>query len=808
MSPAQGFRRRRAWGSPARWAPPTPRGRCSSWGVEQVTGALGPGTYAARGVFSSLSCADYPSGCTWGADDWGYWNVQPGGDGGWNSPLCTLTVQELSSAARAGMRASFDCSAIEPAWYDGPPAPSPIAVSGTFDLPPASAAGAPADAGGDAGVGGEPGHCTVVAEGEYPAAAATGGGGAIGSSEFCDVQAGGIAYAIGLDDALAPSVSLVGSTWCASGCSIVYVAGVDGVPDDSECSLEVIEDEGVGGRYVATFACDRLTAGDGPPCGSEDDRRRPPGRAHSAVRAPRASPRVGSRNGVGVPGGGRYTSRTRAERGARASPPSPHPWFVPGDLPERENATRTDCLRSQRDDGRGRCGFVYERGVVARAGGPRRRSRCRTRRLPRRDDGDVGRRESRDGGIVPSTASTNDAAPAGDAGVGPVPATGALTGLHVDAGHLVNGSGEIVWLRGADHSYTEDTCPTGGFSDGHLVQADLDVMKSFGLNAVRVPLNEDCWLGINGVTTGGSTYQADVASYVNLITSNGLAVILDLHWSAPGAQLANQGQMSMADADHAPAFWTGVASAFASKGASDTTSNGMVLFDLFNEPYLTDWTCWLQGGCSVTNQSGATYTGTNGSTGLAAGMATLLQTVRATGAQNVVMIGGIGYAHNLSSTWISLVQSIPQVNGTPITNVAASFHWNVLSYFGDESPADWSCYNSFDAGSCTYPTPAQAAPIWNLPSVIAAGFPIVFGETYLDAWAPPQEGAFYDAFPGWMDQQQQSYVAWSWNTDTPPVLLSSWSYGATPTMTFNGATFPSYLTYSGYVFTNHVSSVH
>ena len=57
---------------------------------------------------------------------------------------------------------------------------------------------------------------------------------------------------------------------------------------------------------------------------------------------------------------------------------------------------------------------------------------------------------------------------------------------------------------------------------------------------MRLPLNEDCWLGINGVpaASGGAAYQAEFTRVVNLLTSNHLAVLPDLHWTAPGGSKA------------------------------------------------------------------------------------------------------------------------------------------------------------------------------------------------------------------------------------------------------------------------------
>src|ERR1700748_3416836 len=94
--------------------------------------------------------------------------------------------------------------------------------------------------------------------------------------------------------------------------------------------------------------------------------------------------------------------------------------------------------------------------------------------------------------------------------------------------------------------------------DGPHDQASIDAMKSWNLNAVRVPLNEDCWLGINGVNV--PTYRDDIRAWVSLLEQNEMYVILDLHWAAPGTQKAN-GLLGMADADHAPTFWAQVATA-------------------------------------------------------------------------------------------------------------------------------------------------------------------------------------------------------------------------------------------------------
>src|SRR6202000_3081270 len=97
-------------------------------------------------------------------------------------------------------------------------------------------------------------------------------------------------------------------------------------------------------------------------------------------------------------------------------------------------------------------------------------------------------------------------------------------------------------------------------------------------SAVRLPLNEDCWLDTNlpgGDPYGGAAYQQEIKSYVADLNAHGLYAILDLHWTAPGSQPALE-QQPMPDLDHSPTFWAQVAGTF--------KSDPGVVFDVFNEP--------------------------------------------------------------------------------------------------------------------------------------------------------------------------------------------------------------------------------
>jgi endoglucanase len=139
----------------------------------------------------------------------------------------------------------------------------------------------------------------------------------------------------------------------------------------------------------------------------------------------------------------------------------------------------------------------------------------------------------------------------------------AITDLHASGNQIVNSSGQPVRLRGVNRTSGEYACIQGwGIFEGPTDAAAIQAMVNWKITAVRVPLNEDCWLNVN--TSGidpqyvGASYRNAVADYVNRLTAAGIVVILDLHWAAPGSQRADQ-QYPMANRDHSVAFWSSVA---------------------------------------------------------------------------------------------------------------------------------------------------------------------------------------------------------------------------------------------------------
>ena len=99
----------------------------------------------------------------------------------------------------------------------------------------------------------------------------------------------------------------------------------------------------------------------------------------------------------------------------------------------------------------------------------------------------------------------------------------------------------------------------------------------------------------------------------------------------------------MPDADHAPDFWRSVATTFA--------GNHSLLFDLYNEPHGDiSWDCWLN-GCSM-NQYYDGNVQLQSATWQSVGMQALVDAVRGTGANNVIILGGLNWSDDMSG-WLA-----------------------------------------------------------------------------------------------------------------------------------------------------------
>lgn len=290
-----------------------------------------------------------------------------------------------------------------------------------------------------------------------------------------------------------------------------------------------------------------------------------------------------------------------------------------------------------------------------------------------------------------------------------------VTGLHVQGNQLVTGNGEQVILHGVDRSGTEYQCVKNDneIFDGPSDQTSLLAMQMWHINVVRIPLNEDCWLGINGANPSGPVYQQAITNYVTQITKDNMYAIVDLHWNAPGTTEAT-GQQDMADKDHSLMFWSSVATTF--------KNNPNVLFDLYNEPHDISWPCWKNGTQCYTQSP-------------IASMQDMINAVRQTGSTNVLLLGGLSYANDLSG-WLANEPNDPE------HNIVASFHM-----YGKNQCSNVDCWNK------------TVAPVMAKVPVIDGEF----GESE-DATICDPNTTLSNTFMQWMDQHHSGYLAWVWNT--------------------------------------------
>lgn len=332
--------------------------------------------------------------------------------------------------------------------------------------------------------------------------------------------------------------------------------------------------------------------------------------------------------------------------------------------------------------------------------------------------------------------------------------------IRVEGNRFVDAAGQTVALRGFNVSGAEYACVEGdGFFDTGDGRAPGDeavaAMRAWRARVVRVPLNEQCWLGLpaTGGEFSGAAYRAEVGRFVTRLNDAGIVAVLDLHRSAPGAGVPRE-QEPMPDRDHSPGFWRSVARAFLGRA---------VVLDLFNEPFPyaeTDstraWRCWRDGGCELTSaNTGEPY--------VAAGMNELIAAVRGTGSTAVVLAGGIHWAEGMSQ-WLRYRPD------DPAGQLAASFH----AYSFNDYCASDACYRR-DLEKIAAEVPLFAGEIGPTLSVAAEG---------VDDECPRaavRRGGFADTTLDWLDRHAAGYAAWSWNPWPDCwALVADWGGEPTP----------------------------
>ncbi len=290
------------------------------------------------------------------------------------------------------------------------------------------------------------------------------------------------------------------------------------------------------------------------------------------------------------------------------------------------------------------------------------------------------------------------------------------------------------------------------------------ILKSIGIatdewkaNVIRLPVKADYWFGRgtkhNTQTDGGAAYRDLIDQAVALTASKGAYLVLDLHhYRAPRADDL--------------VFWTDAATRYKNHPA--------VIFDLLNEPHSTTWEVWRDGGF-IEDKKKATDEDAflsadeklhNKRGFVSPGMQKMLDTVRATGAKNIVVIGGLDFAYDLTG-----IAPYPAVGDRP----GSSTGYPLTDKSG----------NGIMYASHVYPWKKG----WQKKFLDAAAkHPILLGEVGGDAKkmsfipANHQEdvATWVPAMLGLIQKHRLNWTGWCFHPSASPRMLADLNYTPTP----------------------------
>ncbi|HWC58729.1 MAG TPA: cellulase family glycosylhydrolase [Verrucomicrobiae bacterium] len=310
--------------------------------------------------------------------------------------------------------------------------------------------------------------------------------------------------------------------------------------------------------------------------------------------------------------------------------------------------------------------------------------------------------------------------------------------LKVVGTKIINDKGQTVLLRGVNAACLEWTSD----GQGHILKTVNTAINDWHANIIRLPLSQDRWFGKGPEQTDdGSAYRALVHQVVDTCATQKCYIILDLHWSDCNEWGVNIGQHSMPDSNSV-AFWKDCAPVYA--------NNPAVLFDLYNEPHDVSWDVWLKGGPITDKPIG--YYWNPPKKYHAVGMQQLLDTVRATGAKNVVVAGGLDWAYDFSGILAGRQLSDPLGNGVIYAN---------------------HCYDNKGDSVDEWIRDMEKASA-KLPVIVTE-----FGGNSGPSHAVRSDNWLLHVMKA-LDEHHWSWTAWDFHTSARPNLISDWDYTPTP----------------------------
>lgn len=305
--------------------------------------------------------------------------------------------------------------------------------------------------------------------------------------------------------------------------------------------------------------------------------------------------------------------------------------------------------------------------------------------------------------------------------------------LKVVGNRLHDTNGNEVWLQGANIASLEWS------AHGENVMKSAQVLlEGWKANVIRLPVKEEYWFN----EKNGSDYRELVDNVITYAANRGAYVVLDLH------------RYRAATADHAK-FWRDAGTRYKNHPA--------VLFDLLNEPHSTSWEIWRNGGFVEQKRKGSDEDNflteaerKHNKQGFEAiGMQALLDAVREVGANNIVVVGGLDWAYDLTG---------------------------ILNGYALDEHADG---NGIMYSTHVYPWKKG----WQKKFLdVAEKYPILVGEVGADAkkmdWMDHklQEDAetWVPDMLGVIQKYRLNWTAWCFHPKASPRMLLDWDYTPTP----------------------------
>jgi len=317
----------------------------------------------------------------------------------------------------------------------------------------------------------------------------------------------------------------------------------------------------------------------------------------------------------------------------------------------------------------------------------------------------------------------------------------------VSGNQIIGADGKQYIFHGMGRDGLEFACTGDSALDSaHLAFMGPGTSSASGTywwgNTVRLPLSEGFWLkGSAAQSCSAAQYQALVKQVVTSLTALKLNVVIDLMWTDAGgtASTSSGAGFDMADTDSVT-FWSQVATIY--KGYSN------VLFELYNEPHPSSWSCWAS-ACPITDtdtQTGITYKYQG------VGLQALVKAVRTAGATNVAIVAGMNWGFDLSQS---------QQSGNLITDSGNNLAYDTHPYnYGGKQSTNWDAAFGFLT---------TTKPVMSLEN----------GDYYCTT-------TYMAPLLTYFDQHQMGWLGWAWFSSGSacgyPEVITNWQGTPAPSM--------------------------